>query len=297
MTDERPTMAVLGTGLMGAPMARRLLHAGYRVTVWNRTPERARGLEMDGAALAGSPAEAVAAAEGIVLMLRDGPVIENVLFDDEATRHHLAGRTVLQMGTIGPQESRSFAEKTAAAGGSYLEAPVLGSIPEATAGTLIVMAGGEPDLFERWRPVLGVFGQKVSLIGPVAHAAVLKLAMNQLIASLAATYAMGLELVRSHGVEVEHYIETVRASALYSKAFDKKLPRMLERDFSNPNFPARHMLKDVDLCLSAAESRGLGAEVLAGLHELFTRTLELGLADADYSAVAAAVAKSAARRR
>jgi len=194
------------------------------------------------------------------------------------------------MGTIGPEESRAFAMETTESGGVYLEAPVLGSIPEATAGTLIVMAGGDRMLFERWRPLLQQLGQRVSWIGPVGHAAVLKLAMNQLIATMASTYAMGLELVRSHGVDAEHYIGTVRASALYSKAFDKKLPRMLNRDFSNANFPARHMLKDVDLCLKAAEAQGLGAEVLAGLHKLFTRTLELGLADADYSAVDAAVA-------
>jgi len=295
MSDDRPTLAVIGTGLMGAPMVRRLLAAGYRVTVWNRTPSRAEDLIGDGAHVARTATGAVDAARGVLLMLKDGPAIEEVVFQSEVVER-LAGRTILQMGTIAPEESVGFAGRTVAAGGEYLEAPVLGSIPEATAGTLIVMAGGEPDLFERWRPVLEVLGQKVSRIGPVGHAAVLKLAMNQLIATMAATYAMGLELVRSHGVDVEHYVETVRASALYSKAFDKKLPRMLERDFSNPNFPARHMLKDVDLCLGTAESRGLGAEVLAALHELFTRTLELGLADADYSAVAAAVAHGTPRR-
>ncbi|HHQ49038.1 MAG TPA: NAD(P)-dependent oxidoreductase, partial [Acidobacteria bacterium] len=183
-----------------------------------------------------------------------------------------------------------FAARTAGAGGAYLEAPVLGSIPEATAGTLIVMAGGDAGTFERWRPVLEVLGEKVTLIGPVGHAAALKLAMNQLIAAMATTYATGLELVRSHGVDVGHYIDTVRSSALYSRAFDKKLPRMLDRNFATPNSPARHMLKDVDLCLDAARTQGLGTELLAALHDLFARTLDLGLADADYSAVAAAVA-------
>jgi len=291
MQNDHPTVAVLGTGLMGAPMAGRLLRAGYPVTVWNRTPARARKLEAEGAVVASAPSAALAASRCVVLMLRDGPVIDDVLFDDPKTRGKLAGRTVLQMGTIGPEESMALAEKVHGAKGQYLEAPVLGSIPEATAGTLIIMAGGDPALFERWRPILRVLGRQVSLIGPVGHAAVLKLAMNQLIATMAATYSMGLELVRTHGVHVKHYIETVRASALHSKAFDKKLPRMLERDFSNPNFPARHMLKDVDLCLAAAQARGLGAEVLAGLHDLFTRTMELGLADADYSAVDAAVSR------
>jgi len=295
MRSDRPALALLGTGLMGAPMARRLLSAGYTLTVWNRTRDRARELEGEGATLARSPAEAVAAASGVLLVLQDGAAIESVLFETEEIQKRIAGRTILQLGTIGPDESRDFAERIAKAGGEYLEAPVLGSIPEATGGKLIVMVGSRPELFERWHPVLRALGEKVSLIGPVGHAAALKLAMNQLIATFASTYAMGLELVRSHGVAVEHYVETVRASALYSKAFDKKLPRMLQQDFSNPNFPARHMLKDVDLCLKTAESRGLGTEALEALHELFTRTLELGLADADYSAVAAAVAKGPQR--
>ncbi|HHQ48509.1 MAG TPA: NAD(P)-dependent oxidoreductase, partial [Acidobacteria bacterium] len=110
--EKRP-LAVLGTGLMGAPMARRLLEAGYEVTVWNRTPERSRALAAGGAVVASSPAEAVAAARGILLLLKDGPVIEEVLFDDPETARLLAERTVLQMGTIGPGESRDFATRTA----------------------------------------------------------------------------------------------------------------------------------------------------------------------------------------
>lgn len=280
-------LAFLGTGLMGAPMARRLLAAGHELTVWNRTRSRAEPLAADGATVAASPAEAVAGAAAVVTMVADAAAVSEALFP-AGTDSPLAGRAVLQMSTIGPDESRELARRVADAGGEWLEAPVLGSIPQASDGSLLIMAGGEPALYERWRPVLEAMGTP-RLVGPVGHAATLKLAMNQLIASITAAYASSLGLVRRAGVDVDAFADTVRASALYAPTFDKKLANMLERRFEPANFPARHLLKDVRLFEHAAGRFGLDTAFVEGVRTLLEATVARGLADVDYSALAAAV--------
>jgi len=195
--DDRtlPRIAVLGTGLMGRPMAGRLLAAGFPVTVWNRTLDKARPLADDGAAVAPSAAAAIRDADAVVLMLADAPAIRDTLLAGEDAGA-LAGRTVIQMGTIAPAESLELATAVADRGGSYLEGPVLGSIAEAATGRLVVMVGASPPPFERWLPVLRAFGPEPRLIGPPGQAAALKLALNQLIATITTAYAVGLGMVR-----------------------------------------------------------------------------------------------------
>lgn len=280
-------LAFLGTGLMGVPMARRLLAAGHEVVVWNRTRTKAATLAGDGATLADSPDEAIGASGAVVTMVSDASAVEDVLLRPAAAEA-LSGRTVLQMSTIGPDESRDLGERVRTVGAEWLEAPVLGSIPQATDGSLLIMAGGEPTVYETWEPVLEAMGRP-RLIGPVGHAATLKLAMNQLIAALTAAYASSLGLVRRAGVDVEAFADTVRASALHAPTFDKKLAGMLAHDFEPANFPARHLLKDVRLFEAEAERLGLDTRVVDALRRVLESTVEAGRADADYSALAAAI--------
>ncbi|MBX2864983.1 MAG: NAD(P)-binding domain-containing protein, partial [Leptolyngbyaceae cyanobacterium MAG.088] len=134
----------LGTGLMGAPMARRLQLAGHQVYGWNRSAEKLDALLTDGIKRTATPADAIGASQLIILMLTDAAAIKTTLLSPDATAQ-LAGRTVLQMGTIAPQESKAIAKLVETAGGDYFEAPVLGSIPEAKTGKLIVMVGATAD--------------------------------------------------------------------------------------------------------------------------------------------------------
>ena len=272
---------------MGAPMARRLLAAGHDVTVWNRTRTKAVALAADGAVVSDTPGDAIAASEAVITMVSDAAAVEDVLLDP-ATRDTLDGRTVLQMSTIGPDESRALADRLRDAGAEWLEAPVLGSIPQATDGSLLIMAGGGQHLYDRWSSVLETMGSP-RLIGPVGHAATLKLAMNQLIASITGAYASSLGLVRRAGVDVDAFADTVRASALHAPTFDKKLAAMLGRSFSPANFPARHLLKDVRLFEAEAERLGLDTTFVGGIRRVLESTLDRGLADADYSALSAAI--------
>ena len=275
-------ITVLGTGLMGAPLAERLVLAGHAVTAWNRHVARARALQ--GVSVAADVAAAVSGAELLVLALSDFDAIEAVLFG-AGVASRLAGLTVLQMGTISPSQSCALERDVQAVGASYLEAPVLGSIPEARAGTLLVMVGGERALFERWLPVLQVLGSAPGYIGVTGQAAALKLALNQMIAGLTSSFALSLGLVRQAGIDVEQFMGILRGSALYAPTFDKKLQRMQRRDYGDPNFPARHLLKDVNLFLDAAGEAGLDTGVLLALRELLTDTGFRGLQDEDYSAL------------
>jgi 3-hydroxyisobutyrate dehydrogenase len=288
--DDRtpPRIAVLGTGLMGRPMAGRLLAAGFPVTVWNRTLDKAQALADDGAAVASSAAAAIRDADAVVLMLADAPAIRDTLLAGEAAAL-LHGRAVIQMGTIAPAESLELAAGVARRGGSYLEAPVLGSIAEAAAGRLVVMVGAPPALFERWLPVLRAFGPEPRLIGPPGHAAALKLALNQLIATITTAYAVGLGMVRRAGVDLSLWADIVRSSALYAPTFDKKFNRMVSREFTPANFPARLLLKDLRLVVDEANRLGLFAPFLEGLVEIAARAVDAGFGEADYSALAVAV--------
>jgi 3-hydroxyisobutyrate dehydrogenase len=281
----------IGTGLMGLPMAQRLIAAHHTLTVYNRTSTKLEPLKAVGAEVASSPDRAIAAAECVVLMLTDASAIREVLLN-EASRQHLGGRTVIQMSTIAPDESRSIRDSVVAAGGEYIEAPVLGSIPEAQSGRLIVMVGAEPQQFERWLPLLKTFGADPMLLGSVGSAAAVKLAMNQLIGSMTSAFAASLGLMLRQNVDVEAFMNIVRKSALYAPTFDKKLQRMLDREYSNPNFPTKHLRKDMALFIATAHANNLNVENVEGVHQILEEALEQGLADQDYAALFSVICPS-----
>lgn len=277
-------VSFIGTGLMGTPMAERLIAAGHRVTVFNRTREKALPLQEKGATVAAGAREALAASPVSILMLRDAAAIRDLLYED-GSLPDLSGRTILQMSTIAPGESETLAEGVAEAGGEYLEAPVLGSTPQARDGQLLLFVGGTQAAFDRWVGLLRVFGSEVVHVGEVGKAAALKLALNQIIPALAATFSLSLGMVRRHGIDVELFLRILRQSTFYAPSFDRKLPQMLSRDFSNTNFPAELMLKDLQLIRDEAAALGLRLEGLDGIIGLVLRTVESGHGRDDYSSV------------
>jgi 3-hydroxyisobutyrate dehydrogenase-like beta-hydroxyacid dehydrogenase len=280
--------ALIGAGLMGAPMARRLLGAGHEVVVYGRTRARAETLAPIGARVAPSGPAALAAAPVAILMLRDGPAIEATLWPGGAAAD-FAGRTVIQMGTIAPAESRDLQRRVVAGGGDYLEAPVLGSIPQAESGRLIVMVGATAGQFDRWRGLLGAFSPAPRHVGAVGQAAVLKLCLNQMIASLMSSFALGIGMTRRAGLPVETFMDILRESALHARTFDNKLDAIRSRNFSAPHFTTSALLKDIDLALAEARALGLEPAALAGVREAFALAVGAGLGDLDYSSVYAKV--------
>jgi 3-hydroxyisobutyrate dehydrogenase len=269
---------------MGLPMAQRLVEAGEALIVYNRTAAKLEPLREAGVAIAPSPETLLQLCDCIVLMLTNAQAIREVILS-ETCCPLLNGKTVIQMGTIAPSESVEIGNAIVAAGGDYLEAPVLGSIPEARAGKLIVMVGGNLGQFAQWQDLFKCLGPDPILVGGVGVAAAMKLALNQLIASLTAAFATSLSFVLQQGGEAKDFMQILRQSALYAPTFDKKLQRMLDQNYANPNFPTKHLLKDTNLFLSEAASLHLDPTITAAVAQILQRTVERGFADTDYAAL------------
>lgn len=284
-------ISLIGTGLLGSAMAERLLALGHDVVVWNRTREKTESLRSQGVVVARSAAEAVQAADCTILMLSDAPAILGALSASQGLPN-FQRRTIIQMGTIAPEESIALGQEIRSRLGEYLEAPVLGSIAEAKAGTLIVMVGGTAELLDRWSTVLQCFSVKPILVGPIGQAAALKLALNQLIASHITAFSLSLGIIQRSGGDVETFMRVLRQSALMAPMFDKKLPKILDHNYSNPNFPTEHLLKDVTLCLQTAKASNLETSALQGIQVIFQKAVTQGLPSQDYSSVFEMIAPS-----
>ncbi len=275
-------VALLGVGLMGLAMVQRLAALGVSVIAYNRTEAKLAPLRQQQIPVTTNAAEAVEKADVVILMLSDSEAIGQVILNPPLPLHN---KTVIQMGTISPTESQQLATQIQAVGGDYLEAPVLGSIPEAKNGTLLVMVGATPSQFDQWLPLLRCFGENPILVGEVGKAAALKLALNQMIAGLTATFSLSLAYLQHQGVDIDTFMTILRQSALYAPTFDKKLNRLCHRDFANPNFPTKHLLKDIRLFLSSCENLPLDTTILQAIETVVQKTVEAGEGDSDYSAI------------
>ena len=276
-------VSLLGTGRIGFPMAQRLLQAGHKVTVYNRTRSKAEPLKDSGARVVTGIDEAVAKAQCVIMMLSDAKAIREVLMVQPPLEFQRC--VVIQMGTIYPLESKEFLEYIVQRGGEYFECPVLGSKAEAKEGRLILMVGSTKEQFVQWKDFLKCLGPQPRWVGEVGKAAVLKLAFNQLIASLATAFSISLAAIRRYGIDAETFMTILRESVLYAPMFDKKLPGMLKREFTNPNFSLKLLLKDVDLFLKWGKNQGLPLVHLEGVRMILQRALDAGLADEDYTAL------------
>ena len=185
------------------------------------------------------------------------------------------------MGTIAPLESRELLAKASELEIEYLEAPVLGSAPEARNGTLLLMVGASDEQFKRLGKLFSALGENPVHVGLVGKAAALKLAINQLIAGLTTSFALSLGFIQREGIQVDQFMQVLRDSALYAPTFDKKLDKMLSGDYSNPNFPLKHLAKDVKLFIRAAG--GMQTYMLKGIFRTLLDGIEEGHKDEDYS--------------
>ena len=275
------SVAVLGTGLLGTAIATRLQEQGLNVHVWNRNPSRIIPLVEKGAIAISDLRRAADGQRVLITVLRDGSSTASVI----DTVGALQGSTVIPMGTMGVEESRKLAMQVVQQGGRYLEAPVLGSKPQALNGSLLVMAGGEAQVFEAQQPLLSHLCQEPLLVGPVGSGAATKLALNQLIASLTHSFSLSLQLIQRAGVPVETFMAILRPSALYAPTFDKKLQRMLDHTYADPNFSTALLRKDLRLFMEEAATAGLQDQGLSGLLSLLEQAKGTDLDEQDYCAL------------
>jgi len=285
--------AVLGMGLLGSEIALRLKRQGREVLCWNRGQKGAEAARRRGLMLVDRPELAITGTDVTLLLLSDAEAIRSTLFvGTEADQLH--GRLIVQMGTISPRESRDIGAHLASLGAEYLEAPVLGSLPEAREGNLILMAGGDTDLFEQCEPVFKDLSRDPQRIGDLGQGAAMKLAMNQLIAGLTATFSLSLALVRQENIDVEQFMRLLRTSVLYAKTFDKKLDKYLNHDYRSANFTLKHLHKDVRLFGQVAKENKLDTRLTSAIESACIQAEELGCENLDYSALYEAICNPSA---
>ncbi len=276
---------------MGAPMAANLARAGFEVVAWNRTPEKAEALsaELEGVTVAGSPAEAAAAAGTVISMVPDTREVEAVLLGDGGASEGLPeGGLAIDMSTIAPTASRSIADRLAERSILFLDAPVTGSRPKAEDGTLTIMAGGPETAFERARPLFDAMGQLVVHAGPHGHGSMVKLINNTLAAVNAAALAEGLTLALAAGLDTDRVLEVLASGSGNSTMVALKAGPMLSGELE-PLFKLEHMLKDMRHCLAEAQALGLDLKLAQSAERLYSDAGEKGLGGRDFAAVIEAV--------
>lgn len=281
-------ISFIGIGLMGNPMAGRLLDAGYDLYAYNRSPEKTNSLKEKGAKIAFTPNEAINLSNIVITMLTNAEAVNKMLFSNNEQDY--TGKTVIQMSTILPEESFQIYKRIKSAKGDYIEAPVLGSIPQATEGKLFILTAGEEKIINNYSELLGRMGQ-IHYFGEIKKAAAVKLALNQLIASLAVSFSTSLGIIQREGIEVEKFMELLRKSPLYAPTYDAKLNNYISRDFAKANFPVKHLLKDVNLVKTDAESHGLNTTSVVAIQKILEETIRSGKAEEDYSALFTSIVK------
>lgn len=276
-------IALLGTGLMGAPMARNLLKAGYPVTVWNRTRQKAEALEADGARVAATAAEAAAEAEVVVTMLESGPIVGQVLFEQGVAEALRSGAAVIDMSSIPPRLARRHAERLAERGIAQLDAPVSGGTGGAAAGTLAIMVGGKESDFERLKTLFEPLGN-ATYVGPSGAGQLAKLANQIIVGVTIGAVAEALLLASAGGADPGAVRNALRGGFADSRILTEHGRRMLERNFV-PGGAVHNQLKDLDTALDAAAELGLTLPILTRVRELYRQLRDGGSGDLDHSAL------------
>ncbi|HKH76862.1 MAG TPA: NAD(P)-dependent oxidoreductase [Rubrobacteraceae bacterium] len=283
MAIGNTSVAVLGTGIMGAAMARNLLKAGIEVRAWNRSREKAELLAGDGATVADSPAEAANGADFLLTMLADADTIADVV--DGGVLSALSGDGVwLQMSTVGIEGGERLGEIAAGSGVAYVDAPVLGTKAPAEGGQLIVLASGPEEVRERSEAVFEPMASKVLWLGEAGAGSRLKLVVNNWIVGLLGVLAETISLAEATGVKPERFLETIEGGPLGLPYAQMKGNMMIEEQFP-ASFSLKLARKDAALVLDAARANGLEMVVAEAVAARFDDAISSGHGDEDMAAV------------
>ncbi|WP_374316462.1 NAD(P)-dependent oxidoreductase [Aquabacterium sp.] len=277
-------ICLLGCGLMGAPMSRRLLAAGFPLTVWNRTRTKAEALAALGAKVADTPAEAARHADIVITMLEHGGIVEDVLFNPAhpgAATTLQPGALVIDMSSILPEQAQAHARRLAQQGVEALDAPVSGGTVGAEAGTLAIMAGGDESAFERARAVLEAMGHPVH-VGPAGSGQLAKLANQMIVGITIGAVAEALLLAEKGGADPAKVRQALRGGFAESRILEVHGQRMVDHDFAKRGSLAIQ-LKDMRNALHTATGLHFDAPITAHLAELYAAAASHGFDQLDQS--------------
>ncbi|MFI6727121.1 NAD(P)-dependent oxidoreductase [Streptomyces sp. R-74717] len=271
---QRPTVAVLGTGIMGSGMARSLLRAGLDVRAWNRTQAKAAPLAADGATVTETAEEAVRGADVILTMLNDGPAVAAAL--TAASPGLRAGQVLLQSSTVGLDATADLARRAMDAGLVYLDAPVSGTKQPAEQGTLTVFVSGPSTARASVNPVLDAIGQRTVWVAETPGAASrLKLVVNTWVITMVNNIAECLNLAEGLRIDPQTFLDVMRGGPLDSGYLQGKSAAVLSGDLT-PSFTVSNALKDSRLILDAAQESGVRLDLVAASADRFARAEAAG---------------------
>jgi 3-hydroxyisobutyrate dehydrogenase-like beta-hydroxyacid dehydrogenase len=275
----------VGIGLMGQQMSRRLLAAGFPVTVWNRTKARAADLLAAGAAWGDSPRALAEASEVVIVMVTDSAASEAVICGPQgvlAGAH--PGLTLIDMGSVAPETSRAMAERARAKGVPMLDAPVTGNPKVASEGKLGIMVGGPPETFDACLPIFQAMGVKIIHVGENGKGTTLKLINNLIMGVAIQAVAEALVLAQKAGIDPAKVQEITSVGGARTGAMETRGRRMITHDFS-PHFSANNMYKDLSTALKLADEVGASLPATSIAREMLRAVKSQGKGELDSCAV------------
>ncbi|MBC8160626.1 MAG: NAD(P)-dependent oxidoreductase [Roseiflexaceae bacterium] len=270
-------VTVLGMGAMGSRLARNFLNAGYAVTVYNRSLERTAALQTDGAQVAATPRAAAAGADVVISMVRDDDASREIwLADHTGAIHSLGTNTVaIESSTVTPEWVKLLASNVVVTGAAFVEAPVLGTRPQAEAGQLIYLLGGEADAVSRVRAVLETTSSVIHHLGAVGSAAAMKLAVNAQYGVQVAIWAEMLVVLEKQGISPDRAVEVLNTLPTTSPALQVGGKLMAAHKYA-PMFPIDLVEKDFGYALSAAQALGVATPTLAAVRAVYANAKAQG---------------------
>jgi 3-hydroxyisobutyrate dehydrogenase len=290
---SKPHVALIGLGLMGSGMARRLLGAGFPLTVYNRSPERAAPLAAEGARAAASPREAAAGADVVISMVAHDGASRAVWQGEQGALAGVARGTVLvECSTLTVGWIEELAREAAAAGCELLDAPVTGSKTHAAAGELSFLVGGSLATLEAARPVLAAMSRAIVHVGATGHGSLLKLINNFLCGVQAASLAEALALIERSGLDRAKALEVLTNGAPGSPLVKTVSGRMTAQDYT-PNFLLKLMAKDLTYALGEGRRQGVSLSTVASALPLYEQAIASGRGEEDFSVIVEPLRESA----
>lgn len=287
MSEEQARLGYIGIGLMGTPMARRLIEAGYHLTIWGRTPSKLDGLLADGAHLARSPADLARAADIVFTCVTDTAAVEAVVFDESGIAEGAGpGKILVDLSSIRPDATRAMAARLRESTGmTWIDAPVSGGVAGSESGALTIMAGGSDEDFRIVAPHVAHLARRFTLMGPNGAGQATKLVNQALVGTTLAVLSEAASLARRAGIDAERIPEALAGGRADSLPLQQFFPKMVKGDFFVESH-IRTMIKDLDTVQALARETGTAMPMTAMAAELHRLMAQRGHGEEDATALA-----------
>lgn len=276
----------VGLGMMGNPMSKNLLKAGFDLTVWNRTESKMKEILDQGAKAGASPKDVAKKSQVVITMVTGSSEVEQVVLGKDGVVEGLTtGSVVIDMSTISPHVSKSVSSKVAEKGFAMLDAPVSGSVGVAAAGALTIQVGGDQKVFEAHRDVLAAMGKNIFYVGPNGMGCYMKLVGNALMGANMAVLAEALCLGAKAGIATDVMIEVLKNTGGASAVLERRSPNLLKGDYK-AQFMLKLLFKDLGIALDSAGVDTISMPIVGLVRQIYAQAMADGRGDYDFSAVA-----------